>query len=162
MTGQVTYLNEENIMSTNILKDNLNKFKDKVKEEWADLTDNDRASLNGDVEQLADILQKRLGYAKEQAATEAHEFIKGFEDTFKSDDKDGDSSMMKNVGQAADELSDIGKNVCKKTVEMAKDIKEDVGKYGKSVAEFIKHKPYQSIAIAATAGLVLGLLFRKN
>ena len=149
-------------MSTNILKDNLNEFKGKIKEKWGNLTDNDRASLNGDVDQLANILQNRLGYAKEQAATAAQEFIKDFKDTCKSDGKDGDSSMMKNVGQAADEICDISKDVGEKTVEAAKNIKKEAGEYGKAVAEFVEHKPYQSIAIAALAGLALGLLFRKS
>lgn len=149
-------------MSANVLKSNLNEFKDKAKETWADLTDNDRASLNGDVNQLADILQQRLGYAKEQAAKAAHEFTEAFKDTGKNDGKEGDSGMMKSVGQAAGKISDISKDVCEKTVEVAKNIKEDAGEYGKAVAKFVKQKPYQSMAIAALAGLVLGSLFRKN
>ncbi len=149
-------------MSANELKGNLKEFKGKAKEKWGKLTDNDSASLNGDVDQLAGILQERLGYAKAQAATAANEFIKAFKGTSKNDDKEGDSSMMKSVGQAADEISDISKDVYEKTVKVAKHIKEDAGEYGKSVAEFVEHKPYQSIAIAALAGLVLGLLFRKK
>ncbi len=152
-------------MSANVLKGNLKEFKGKAKEKWGKLTDNDSASLNGDADQLAGILEQRLGYAKEQAATAANEFIKAFKGTSKhygKDDKEGDSSIMKNVGQAADEISDISKNVYEKTVKVAKHIKEDAGEYGKAVAEFVEHKPYQSIAIAALAGLVLGLLIRKN
>ena len=148
-------------MSINVLKGNLNEFKNKVKEKWGELTDNDSASLNGDVEQLAYILQQRLGYAKEQAAAAAHEFIESFKDTAKNDE-DFDSSIMKNVGQAADEISDMSKSVYDKTVEAAKHIKEDVGEYGKAAAEFVEQKPYQSIAIAAFTGLVLGLIFRKT
>ena len=149
-------------MSANVLKGNLKEFKGKVKEKWGNLTDDDGASLNGDVDQLAGILQQQLGYAKEQAATAANEFIKAFKDTCQSDGKDCDSNMMKSVGQAADEISDISKDVYEKTVKVAKHLKEEAGEYGKSVAEFVEHKPYQSIAIAALAGLVLGLLFRKN
>jgi uncharacterized protein YjbJ (UPF0337 family) len=160
--NRVFILNKEHIMSAHVLKGNLKEFKGKAKEKWGKLTDNDSASLNGDVDQLAGILQQRLGYAKEQAATAANEFIKAFKGTCKNDGKDCDSSMMKSVGQAADEISDISKDVYEKTIKAAKHIKEDAGEYGKSVAEFIEHKPYQSVAIAALAGLVLGLLFRKN
>ncbi|MCE3237070.1 MAG: hypothetical protein K0R24_51 [Gammaproteobacteria bacterium] len=149
-------------MSANVLKDNLNEFKDKVKEKWGNLTDKDSASLTGDADQLADILQQRLGYAKEQAAKSAQEFIKDFKNGFKSNDKEGDSSMGKSVGEAADKISDISKDVCDKTVEAAKHIKENAGEYGKAVTQFVEHKPYQSIAIAAIAGLVLGFMFRKN
>lgn len=145
-------------MSGNVLKDNLKEFKSKIKEKWSDLTDKDRASLNGDVDQLADILQQRLGYAKEQAAVAAHEFVESFKDTRENDD----SSMKKNAGQAADEISDISKDVYEKTVEVAKHIKEDAGEYGKAMVKFVEHKPYQSIAIATIAGLVFGLLFRKG
>lgn len=149
-------------MSANVLKGNLNEFKGKVKEKWSKLTDNDSDALSGDVDQLASVLQQKLGYAKEQAATAANEFIKGFKDTCKSDGKEEDSGMMKNADQAADEISDMSKDVWGKTVKVAKHIKEDAGEYGKAVADFVEHKPYQSLAIAALGGLVLGLLFRKN
>lgn len=149
-------------MSENALKGNLDKFKEKVKEEWNQLSDNDRSSLSGNVDQLANILQQRLGYAKEKATAVAQEFIEAFKENYKNGENEGDSNMMNSVGKAAEEIGDIGKEICDKTVEMAKDAKEDVAKYGKEVTKFIKNNPYRSIALAACTGLVLSFLFRKN
>lgn len=149
-------------MSENGLKGNLDQFKEKVKEEWNQLSDNDRSSLSGDIDQLANILQQRLGYAKEKATAVAQEFIEDFKKNYKNGDDDGDSKIMNSVGKAAEEIGGIGKEICDKTVEMAKDVKEDASKYGKAVTQFIKHNPYRSIAIAACTGLVLSFLFRKN
>ena len=42
----------------------------KVKEKWGQLTDDDIAQVNGNREQLEGILQKRYGYAKDQAKKE--------------------------------------------------------------------------------------------
>lgn len=148
-------------MSENASKGNLNKLKEKAKEKWSELSDNDRESLTGDVNQLADLLQHRLGYAKEQAASAAHEFMKGFKDSSKNEE-DSDSNIMKSAGKAANEFGDISKDVRDTTVKAAKQIKEEAGEYGKAVVEFVKHKPYQSMAIAVFAGLALGLLCRKN
>ncbi len=149
-------------MSENGLKDNLDKFKEKIKEEWNQLSDNDRSSLTGDIDQLANILQQRLGYAKEKALTVAQEFVKDFKETYKNSDNDGDSKTMNNLGKAAEEIGDIGKEICDKTIEMAKNVKEDASKYGKAVTQFVKDNPYSSMAIAACTGLVLSFLVRKN
>lgn len=149
-------------MSANLLKGNLNEFKDKIKEEWGKLRDEDINSLNGDVHQLANILQQRLGYAKEQASTAAQEFIEGFKGNYKNNNKDKDSNREENKGQAGDEISDMGKDAWEKTTKIAKNVKEEAREYGKAMAKFVEQKPYQSIAIAGVAGLVFGLLFRKN
>ena len=149
-------------MSENVLKENLDEFKNNIKEKWGKLSDNDINSLNGDVEQLANVLQQRLGYAKEQATTAAQEFMKGFKETSGNHGKEDNSNMKKSAGQAADKISDISKDVGKKTVEAAKNVKEEVGEYGKAMVDFIEDRPYQSIAIAGLAGLVVGLLCRKK
>ena len=53
---------------------NWKQLKGKLKEKWGKLTDDDLTVLEGRAEQLAGILQKRYGYAKEQAEKEAENF----------------------------------------------------------------------------------------
>ena len=47
-----------------------NEFKGKVKEKWGKLTDNDVTQINGKYDQFVGSLQKRYGYAKEEADRE--------------------------------------------------------------------------------------------
>jgi uncharacterized protein YjbJ (UPF0337 family) len=45
-----------------------------VKEEWGKLTDDDLTTFGGQSDQLAGILQRKYGYAREQAEKEITEF----------------------------------------------------------------------------------------
>jgi uncharacterized protein YjbJ (UPF0337 family) len=45
-----------------------------VKEEWGKLTDDDLTTFGGQSDQLAGILQRKYGYAREQAEKEISEF----------------------------------------------------------------------------------------
>lgn len=47
----------------------------KVKEKWGKLTDDDLTIVAGKRDQLAGILQKRYGYAKERVEKELDEFL---------------------------------------------------------------------------------------
>jgi uncharacterized protein YjbJ (UPF0337 family) len=45
-----------------------------LKEEWGELTDDDLTTFGGQSEQLASLLQKKYGYAREQADKEINAF----------------------------------------------------------------------------------------
>ena len=45
-----------------------------VKERWGKLTDEDLTTFGGKSDQLAGLLQKKYGYAKDQAVREIDEF----------------------------------------------------------------------------------------
>jgi uncharacterized protein YjbJ (UPF0337 family) len=57
-------------MNWDRIQGNWKQFSGKVKEKWGDLTDDEIAQVNGNREQLEGILQKRYGYAKDQAKQE--------------------------------------------------------------------------------------------
>jgi uncharacterized protein YjbJ (UPF0337 family) len=50
------------------------QFTAMVKEEWDKLTDDDLTTFGGQSDQLAGILQRKYGYAREQAEKEITEF----------------------------------------------------------------------------------------
>jgi len=50
----------------------------KVKEKWGKLTDDDLTVVSGKRDQLAGLLQKRYGMAKDQAEKELDEFANTF------------------------------------------------------------------------------------
>jgi uncharacterized protein YjbJ (UPF0337 family) len=65
-------------MNKDIFKGEWNSIKGSVKVQWGKLTDDDLTQINGRREQLVGLLQKRYGYAKDQAEKD----IKDFEDQF--------------------------------------------------------------------------------
>jgi uncharacterized protein YjbJ (UPF0337 family) len=58
---------ENNSMDWNRVEGNWKEIKGKVKEKWGKLTDDDLTSINGKRDQLEGALQRRYGYAKDQA-----------------------------------------------------------------------------------------------
>ena len=54
-------------MDWNRMEGNWKEMKGKVKEKWGKLTDDDLTAINGKRDQLEGALQRRDGYAKDQA-----------------------------------------------------------------------------------------------
>jgi len=59
------------------LKGDWNQLKGKVKEKWAELTDDDMLAIEGERDQLIGRVQKRYGHTKEIAEKEVKEFLDG-------------------------------------------------------------------------------------
>ena len=55
------------------------QFTGMVKEKWSKLTDADLTTYSGNREQLVGILQKKYGYAREEAEKQINEFAQPFE-----------------------------------------------------------------------------------
>jgi uncharacterized protein YjbJ (UPF0337 family) len=66
-------------MNWDQIQGNWKQFAGKVRAKWGKLTDNDLQVVAGKRDQLAGILQKRYGYAKEQAEMELDEFSKSLD-----------------------------------------------------------------------------------
>lgn len=63
-------------MKKEIIKGNWNELKGKVKETFGKLTDDDLTQIKGKREQFLGALQKRYGYAKDEADKRLKEFEK--------------------------------------------------------------------------------------
>ena len=61
-------------MNWDQVQGNWKQFAGQVKAKWGKLTDNDLTVVAGKRDQLAGILQKKYGYAKEQAEKELDDF----------------------------------------------------------------------------------------
>ncbi len=61
-------------MNWDQIEGNWKQFAGKAKEKWGKLTDDELAKTAGKQEQLSGILQKKYGYAKDQAEKELKEF----------------------------------------------------------------------------------------
>ena len=65
-------------MNWNQIEGNWMKVKGLVRQNWAKLTDDDIARIEGKREELLGRLQERYGYAKDQAEREVDAFIDKF------------------------------------------------------------------------------------
>lgn len=54
-------------MNSSIFKGTWNEVKGKVKQKWADITDDEMLKIEGNNDEIFGILQKRYGYAKDDA-----------------------------------------------------------------------------------------------
>lgn len=66
-------------MNNETFKGNWNMFKGKIKEKWGKITEDDLTTIQGKRDQLLGLLQKKYGYAKEQAETELNTWEKKWE-----------------------------------------------------------------------------------
>lgn len=63
-------------MNWDRIEGNWKQFSGKIKQNWADLTDDDIAQANGKREELEGRLQARYGFAKDKAKAEVDDWLK--------------------------------------------------------------------------------------
>lgn len=63
-------------MNKDIIQGHWNELKGKVKQQWADLTDDEITRMTGTREELSGILQKKYGYQKDRVEKEIDTFLK--------------------------------------------------------------------------------------
>ena len=63
-------------MNEDTIKGNWKQLKGKVKQQWAKLTDDEIAEMEGSYEELQGLLQKTYGYQQDKAKQEINDFMK--------------------------------------------------------------------------------------
>ncbi|MBE9639362.1 CsbD family protein [Salipiger mangrovisoli] len=64
-------------MNWDQIEGNWKEFKGKVREQWGELTDDEVQQAKGDREQLAGLIQKKYGVAKEEAEKQVDSWQRG-------------------------------------------------------------------------------------
>ena len=64
------------IMNKNIIQGKWTEVKGKLKQQWADLTDDDITKINGSFDELVGRLQQKYGYQQDEAEREIDAFMK--------------------------------------------------------------------------------------
>jgi uncharacterized protein YjbJ (UPF0337 family) len=67
-------------MNSDILAGKWKQLKGRVKEQWADLTDDDLVTAEGNYDKLVGRIQERYGYARERAKAEVDAWISRYAD----------------------------------------------------------------------------------
>lgn len=78
---------EGGTMNRDIFSGQWNEVKGKIKEKWGKLTDDDLTQIEGKRDRFLGVLQKRYGYAKDQAEKE----LKAWEETCETSDESCES-----------------------------------------------------------------------
>jgi uncharacterized protein YjbJ (UPF0337 family) len=63
-------------MNEDILKGKWNQLKGQVKQQWAELTDDDLEHLSGQKDEMIGLLQERYGWERSRAESEYNDFMK--------------------------------------------------------------------------------------
>jgi uncharacterized protein YjbJ (UPF0337 family) len=63
-------------MNKDIIQGKWKEIKGQLKQQWGKLTDNEISQMQGTYEELEGVLQKKYGYAKNEAKREIESFIK--------------------------------------------------------------------------------------
>jgi len=66
-------------MNADILKGKWKEIKGQIREQWGELTDDEIAQVEGTEERLVGLLQKKYGYAKDEAEAKYKEFMERYD-----------------------------------------------------------------------------------
>ena len=120
-----------------------NQLAGAVKSKYAQISGDDLAGLNGNVQQLAGLIQKKTGKARE----EIDEFLK---------------SVSQSTSTTAGRISDVASDMATKASETLRegyDYARDASRDGiKAATETVQHRPVESLLLAMGIGVVAGLI----
>ena len=120
-----------------------NQLAGAVKSKYAQVTGDDLAGVNGNIQQLAGVIQKKTGKAKE----EIDQFLRSITDT-----------TATTVGRMSEAASDMATKATE-TLREGYDYARDVSRDGlKAATETVQHRPGESMLLAMGVGVVVGLI----
>jgi len=120
-----------------------NQLAGAVKSKYAQITGDDLASVNGNIQQLAGVIQRKTGKAKE----EVDDFLRSVS-----------NSTASTVGRISEAASDIASKTTD-TLQDGYDYAREVSHDGvKAVTETVQQRPGESMLLAMGIGVVAGLI----
>ena len=120
-----------------------NQLAGAVKTKYAQITGDDLTSVNGNIQQLAGVIQKKTGRARE----EIDEFLKSVSEST--------SSTVGRMSQAATEMASNATETIREGYDYAREASRDGIK---AATETIQHRPGESMLLAMGVGVVVGLI----
>lgn len=114
-----------------------------VKTKYAQITGDDLASVNGNLQQLAGVIQKKTGRARD----EVEEFLRSVSE-----------SSASTAGWISDTASDMASRATE-TVKEGYDYARETSRDGvKAATETVQHRPGEAMLLAVGVGVVTGLI----
>jgi uncharacterized protein YjbJ (UPF0337 family) len=120
-----------------------NRMAGAVKNKYSQITGDDLAGVNGNIQQLAGVIQKKTGKAKE----EIDEFLRSFSET-----------TATTVGRISEVASDMASKASD-SIRDGYDYARDASRDGiKAATQTVQHHPGESLLLAMGIGVVAGLV----
>ena len=141
-------------MNQQMLDGNWNEMKGKLRQKWGQLTDSDLPRVQGDVEQLVGIIQRKTGDGRESIET----FLQQLP-----------GSAASAMATAAETVRDYAKHASESVQHTAKEASESVRHAAKQAAgqvragydeaeRFIRDRPGESILVCLGVGIIAGVV----
>jgi uncharacterized protein YjbJ (UPF0337 family) len=124
------------------LQGNWNEIKGMLRKRWGQLTDNDLAQYQGNVEELAGLIQRKTGESREAIENYLSELPENASSTF--------GAASEKMKQYARQASDSFGNVQKQAMDQ-------LGAGYDQAQRFVREQPAVSLAVCFGLGLVTGL-----
>jgi uncharacterized protein YjbJ (UPF0337 family) len=116
-----------------------NEIKGHVKQEWGNISDDDLKQVEGNVDRLVGIIQKKTG----QARTEIEKTLRSFSQE--------SASMLGNASQVMQDATKAAQDYASQASEMAYE------RFGQA-QEIVRNRPAESLAVSFGTGLLLGII----
>lgn len=151
------------------LKGHWNSLSGKLKAKWGQLTDDDLARVEGNVEQLVGRIQQKTGEARRNIETFLDESVKAGAPLMQSAHEAAANvaASVKETYKAAETSVKEGYKAAESTVKEGYKTAEKQVKQGYQSAETtVQHNPTESMAVVLGVGIMLGagiaMLFRSE
>jgi len=124
------------------LQGNWNEIKGKLRKRWGQLTDNDLSQHQGNVEQLAGLIQRKTGESRESIEN----YLRELSDNASSTIGAASEKVMQYARQASDSFGDVQKQAM-----------DQLGAGYVEAQRFVRDQPGVSLAACFGLGLITGL-----
>ena len=130
-------------MNQQILDGNWNEIKGKVREKWGQLTDSDLPQLQGNMEQLVGIIQRKTGEGRESI----EKFL-----------QQTSGSAASAMGTAAETVRDYAQQASESVQHTAKQAVDQVRAGYDEAERFVRNRPGESLLVCFGLGLITGVV----
>ena len=124
-----------------------NQLAGAVKSKYAQITGDDLAGVNGNIQQLAGVIQKKTGKARE----EIDEFLRSISNTT--------STTVGRISEAASGMATKASETLRDGYDYAREASRDGIK---TATETVQHRPGESMLLAMGIGVIAGLIIGSS
>ena len=134
-----------------VLEGNWNEIKDKLRQKWVQLTDDDLLQFRGDADEIIGIIQRKTGEARKAIERYLQELS---------------VSAAAALGTAAETVRDYAPQASETVQDTAKQAVDQMRAGYNEAKRFVRDRPGESLAVCFGVGLitgvVIGLLLRSR
>jgi uncharacterized protein YjbJ (UPF0337 family) len=124
-----------------------NQMAGAVKSKYAQITGDDLAGVNGNIQQLAGVIQKKTGKARD----EIDDFLRSVSNTT--------TSTVERISEAASDMATKASETIRDGYNYARETSRDGIK---AATETVQHRPGESMLLAMGIGVVAGLIIGSS